>query len=79
MENRIDKIITLSNDKKYMIIDQGNYDGKYYYLTSKVDENNNLSEEFNILEDNGGKVTNVKDEKLFNALIDYFKKRTEAS
>ena len=75
--NNIDMVITLGNNTKYMILDQGNYNDKRYYLTSKLDEEENLTEEFNILEDEDGILSRVTDEKLFNALIAYFKKRFE--
>lgn len=78
MKNMIDKVITLSDNSKYMVIDQGNYDGKGYYLASKLDEDGNLKEEFVALENNNGIVTTVEDEALFNALIGYFKKRVDA-
>lgn len=77
MENRIDKVITLEDNSKYMILDQGNYNGKSYYLTSKLDENGNLTDGFSILENNNEVVSTVEDTKLLNALIDYFKKRFE--
>lgn len=75
--NNIDMIITLGNNTKYMILDQGNYNNKYYYLTSKLDDEENLTEEFNILEDEDGIISRVTDEKLFKALVEYFKKRFE--
>ncbi len=78
MKNMIDKVITLSDNSKYMVIDQGNYDGKGYYLAGKLDEDGNLKEEFVALENNNGIVTTVEDEALFNALIGYFKNRVDA-
>lgn len=78
MKNMIDKVITLSDNSKYMVIDQGNYDGKGYYLASRLDEDGNLKEEFVALENNNGIVTTVEDEALFNALIGYFKNRVDA-
>ena len=52
MENKIDKIIILDDNSKYMILDQGNYNGKCYFLTSKLDENDNLSNYLSIVEEN---------------------------
>lgn len=75
--NNIDKIITLSNNSKYMVMDQGNYKNKMYYLTSKLDENGNLTNDFNILEDNNGIVNAVSDADTLNILVNYFKKRME--
>lgn len=42
MKNRINKIISLDDGSKYMVIDQGNYNQKAYYFTSKLDEEENL-------------------------------------
>lgn len=79
MENKIDKIITLDDNTKYMIMDQGNYNGKCYFLVSKLDNDDNLTETFSIMEetiDNGiSKVETVKDEVLLKALAEYFNKR----
>lgn len=75
--NNINTIITLGYGTKYMILDQGNYDNKYYYLTSKLDEEENLTEEFDILEYNDGIILPVGDEELIKALTEYFKKRFE--
>ncbi len=77
MDNRIDKIITLSNNEKYMVLDQANYNGKSYYLVSKLDGEDNLSEEFEIFENDNEVLKSVNDEKLFNSLIEYFKKRVD--
>lgn len=79
MENKIDKIITLEDDNKYMIVDQGNYNGKCYFMTSKLDKEGNLTDTFSIVEEvveNGASsVSPVKDERLLKALADYFKNR----
>ena len=75
--NNIDKIITLSDNTKYMVLDQGNYKGKSYYFTSKLDNDGNLTEEFDIIEDDNNKVSNVTNQKLLFALVDYFQKRME--
>ena len=81
MENKIDKVITLDDNTKYMIMDQGNYNGKCYFLVSKLDNDNNLTETISIMEEtieNGvSTVATVKDEKLLKALAEYFKKRMQ--
>jgi len=81
MENKIDKIINLSNNQKYMIMDQCNYDNKCYFFVSLLDENGNLTEKFSILEeihqDNKTIVTIVKDQQLLDSLTNYFKNRIE--
>lgn len=81
MENKIDKILTLSDNSKVMILDQGNYNGKAYFFITDLDEFDNITDRFSILEENivDGEITvkTVKEEKLFKALIEYFKKRFE--
>ena len=83
MKNKIDRIITLSNNTKHMILDQGNYKGKCYFLTSILDSEDNLSNKLTILEeskeDNNYTVESVKDERLLKALIEYFTKRFEVN
>ena len=73
--NNIDKILTLSDNTKYMVLDQGNYQGKQYYLTSKLDLNDNLTEEFDIIENDNNKVSVVDNKDLYDALIKYFNGR----
>ena len=79
MENKIDKIITLADGNKYMIVDQGNYNGKCYFMTSKLDNEGSLTDTFSIVEEtieNGESIlTTVKEEKLLKALATYFKDR----
>lgn len=81
MKNRINKIISLDDGSKYMVIDQGNYNQKAYYFTSKLDQEENLTDNFTIMEItmiNGEEVVSpVKEEKVFRALIDYFKDRNQ--
>ena len=79
MENKIDKIITIDDGTRYMVIDQGNYDGKCYFLTSRLDTEGNLTEKFSIVEEvvgNGERlITDVKDTALLKALATYFNER----
>lgn len=81
MENQIDKIITLDDGSKYMIMDQGNYNGKSYFLTSQLNSNDDLTDKILIFEEtveNGEKkVSTVIDEKILKALAEYFKGRVE--
>ena len=83
MNNKIDMIMVISDNSKHMIMDQGIYNGKNYFLTSMLDENGNLTNNLSIVEENVENgitmVETVKDEKLLNALIEYFKKRFEVN
>lgn len=75
--------MVISDNSKHMIMDQGIYNGKNYFLTSMLDENGNLTNNLSIVEENVENgitmVETVKDEKLLNALIEYFKKRFEVN
>ena len=77
--NRIGKIIILDDQTKYMIIDQGNYNQKCYFMMSKLDNFDNLTEEFSIMEEevvNGESLlSKVTDNQLLEALAKYFKER----
>jgi len=79
MENKIDKIITLDNNLKYMYLDQGVYNGKNYFLASLLGNDNLPTKEITIFEETiMGKtsfVSTIKDEKIYNLLIEYFRKR----
>ena len=71
MENNIEKIIVLEDDSKYMIIDQGNYNGKAYYFLSKLDSEDNLTNTVSIVENDNGNIVSVKDEKLLVSFMPF--------
>ncbi len=77
--NRIGKIIMLDDQTKYMIMDQGNYNQKCYFMMSKLDNFDNLTEEFSIMEEevvNGESLlSKVTDNQLLEALAKYFSER----
>lgn len=77
--NRIGKIIMLDDRTKYMIMDQGNYNQKCYFMMSKLDKFDNLTEEFSIMEEevvNGESLlSKVTDNQLLEALAKYFRER----
>ena len=77
--NRIGKIIMLDDQTKYMIMDQGNYNQKCYFMMSKLDNFDNLTEEFSIMEEeivNGESLlSKVTDNQLLEALAKYFRER----
>ena len=77
----INKILTLHTEEKIMILDQGYYKNKNYYFTCKLDEQENLTEQFQIFEEsitNGTNgISSVKDNDTLKVLIEYFKDRVE--
>lgn len=75
MKNNINKIITLDNKDKYVVVDQGNYDGKPYYLLAKLDENGDLTGKVSVVEDNNGRIESVTEPDLLEALVKYFNER----
>ena len=77
MINKIDKVITLDDSSKYMVIDQGYYDHVSYLYVSKLDQDGNLTDTLSIFEEKENAVTTVKDNELLKKLAEYFKKRAE--
>lgn len=77
--NRIGKIIMLDDQMKYMIMDQGNYNQKCYFMMSKLDNSDNLTEEFSIMEEeevnDESLLLAVTDNKLLEALAKCFRER----
>ena len=51
MINKIDKIITLDDGSKYMVMDQGYYDHVSYLYVSKLDQEGNLTDTLSIFEE----------------------------
>ena len=77
MINKIDKIITLDDGSKYMVMDQGYYDHVSYLYVSKLDQEGNLTDTLSIFEEKEDTVTTVKDGELLKKLAEYFRKRAE--
>lgn len=77
MINKIDKVITLDDGSKYMVLDQGYYDHVSYLYVSKLDQEGNLTDTLSIFEEKENAVTIVKDNELLKKLAEYFKKRAE--
>ncbi len=51
MENRINQIITTTDNTEYMILHQAIYNGENYYVCCGVDEAENLTENFSLLKE----------------------------
>lgn len=77
MINKIDKIITLDDGSKYMVMDQGYYDHVSYLYVSKLDQEGNLTDTLSIFEEKEDTVTIVNDNELLKKLAEYFRKRAE--
>ena len=77
MINKIDKIITLDDGSKYMVMDHGYYDHVSYLYVSKLDQEGNLTDTLSIFEEKEDMITTVKDNELLKKLAEYFRKRTE--
>ena len=77
MINKINKIITLDDGSKYMVMDQGYYDHVSYLYVSKLDQEGNLTDTLSIFEEKEDTVTTVKDDELLKKLAEYFRKRAE--
>ena len=80
MTNRINQIISLDNCTKYLILDQGVYLNKNYFLVSKLsDDFSDLTNHFSVLEesriDNKTMIKSVVDKDLLEKLFVYFENR----
>lgn len=78
MENKINKIITLRNGKKYVVLNQAIYKQKnYFFLVGVTDDEENVTDEFRIVqevEQEGKKfVKDIHDPQLINLLAKYLK------
>ncbi len=73
MENKIDKILTLEDGRKYMILNQAYYHETSYLFVSRLDENGNLTNVFSIMKDADGEISPVTDSLLLKAMAEYFK------
>ena len=76
MENRINKIMTLTDGKKYIILNQAIYKETNYLFVVRVSEDlTNIEEEFRIIEevkkDDKRYIRDVKDEKMIQLLSKY--------
>lgn len=78
----IDDIITLKNNKEYIIIDKETFNNNEYLLVDEVDKNENLLDNYQILKVNNTNnkltINIVKDEtELTNLKIIFYKKLYE--
>lgn len=76
MENRINKIIVLENNKKYIVVNQAIYKNESYLLVNEInDTEDELLEEVLILQeemvDGELEVTEVTDNQLLDLLEKY--------
>ena len=76
MENRINSILELTNDEKYMVINQAIYqDSNYFLVVRLTDDEKDVTGEIKIVEEKlqdgllGLEI--VKDEKLIELLTKY--------
>lgn len=78
MENRINKIMTLKDGKKYIVLNQAIYKGTNYFFVVRITEDeNDVTDEFRIIEevlkDDKRYIRNVEDEKMIELLSKYLK------
>ena len=78
MENRINKVIKLSDNKKYYLLKQAVYNNESYYTAVQVtDDMQQLTEEFSLLHETkeNDKIyfAQVKDPKMIQLLLKYMK------
>ena len=76
MENRINSILELTNDEKYVVINQAIYQNRNYYLVAKItDDEKDLTGDIKIceevIEDGILGIRLVTDPKLLELLAKY--------
>lgn len=74
MENRINTIMTLADGSKYLIIKQAIYKNENYFVATKLDSNEELTDEVRVLHEiksDDTYVEDVKDLDLFDLIIKY--------
>ena len=78
MENRINKIMTLKNGKKYVVLNQAIYkQNNYFFVVGTTDDEEDLTDEFRIVQEvekDGKKfIKDIHDPQLINLLAKYLK------
>lgn len=78
MENRINKIMTLNDGKKYIVLNQAIYKGtNYFFVVRLTEDESDVTDEFRIIEevlkDEKRYIRNVEDEKMIELLSKYLK------
>lgn len=76
MENRINKIINLTNGSKYLVLNQAYYKGSnYYFVVGVTADEQDVTKEFGLLEEKklDGKtiVSTVTDPEIIKLLAEY--------
>ena len=76
MENRINKIIGLSNGSKYLVLNQACYKQiNYYFVVGVTEDEQNITNEFRLLEEKivDGKLllSSVEDQETIKLLAEY--------
>ena len=51
MENRINRIVTLEDGSRYFVVNQANYQNRMFLFVNKLNEDNDLSKTFSVLEE----------------------------
>lgn len=76
MENRINKIITLGNGSKYLVLNQAFYKGdNYFFVVGVTNDEQDVTDEFRLLQekkvDDKIIVSSVKDPSTIKLLAEY--------
>ena len=78
MENRINKVMTLKNGQKYVVLNQAIYkDTNYFFVVGVSEDGTNVTDDFHIVEEvaKDGKhyIRDVEDQKMIELLSKYLK------
>ncbi len=77
--NKKDKLLTLSSGRKFVIVEQCDYDGENYYLANEIinDNDSDNYKIFKITKDENGieKIKNITDEIIIKSVTDKLEKK----
>lgn len=81
MENKINKIMTLKNGRKYIILNQAIYKEKnYFFMVGITEDEKSIIEEFRIVEEfqklDKTYIRDVRDENMIRLLSKYLQHTT---
>lgn len=65
MKDLINKIVTLDNGAKYMILDEVSFEDKKYLMACKMDSDNDMSFKYTYFVVDGNELNTVTDDRIF--------------
>lgn len=69
-------VLTINN-KNYLVLETARFEEEEYIFVNKLDENEDLTEEYNIMKKNGDGVILITDEKVLNVILPIFSNKIQ--